>query len=31
VAFRYFAEVEGRLAGLLPRDYAHDAAKPRLH
>ena len=31
VAFRYFAEVEGRLAGLLPRDDAHDAAEPRLH
>jgi hypothetical protein len=31
VAFRYFAEVEGRLAGLLPRDDAHDDAKPRLH
>ena len=31
VAFRYFAEVEGRLAGLLPRDDTQDAAEPRLH
>ena len=31
VAFRYFAEVEGRLAGLLPRDDVHDMAAPRLH
>jgi hypothetical protein len=31
VAFRYFAEVEGRLAGLLPRDDTHDSAEPQLH
>lgn len=30
-AFCYFAAVEGRLSGLLPRDDAHDAAEPRLH
>jgi hypothetical protein len=31
VAFRYFAEVEGRLAGLLPRADTRGAAEPRLH
>jgi len=31
VAFRYFAEVEGRLAGLLPRDDVHGTAAPQLH
>ncbi len=31
VAFRYFAEVEGRLAGLLPRQEPQEAEAPRLH
>jgi hypothetical protein len=31
VAFRYFAEVEGRLAGLLPRDDVPGTAAPQLH
>mgnify|MGYP001109630500 CR=1 FL=1 len=31
VAFRYFAEVEGRLAGLLPREDRAEAAATRLH
>ena len=31
VAFRYFAEVEGRLAGLLPRADRPEAEPTRLH
>jgi hypothetical protein len=31
VAFRYFAEVEGRLAGLLPREERPEAEPTRLH
>jgi hypothetical protein len=31
VAFRYFAEVEGRLAGLLPREERQEAEPTRLH
>jgi hypothetical protein len=31
VAFGYFSDVEGRLAGLLPRDDTQDAAELRLH
>jgi hypothetical protein len=31
VSFRYFAEVEGRLAGLLPPEDRQEADAPRLH